>query len=98
MRYRIDDRDLAAFIVYAGRELSLDRSRERILNHEGPFREQYVAGKKANLADVAACRELNKKTLFRVTNRSTLQYGYPAGQKTSSLRIKVWILPKLSLN
>ncbi len=61
MNFRIDDRDLAAFIVYAARERSLDASLR-------------AASKYSRSDDhrksIDALRELNKKMLFRETRRS----------------------------
>lgn len=60
MNYRIDDRDLSAFLVYAARERSLDASL-RAANKYGRSDEH----KKS----IDALRELNKKMLFRETRR-----------------------------
>lgn len=60
MNYRIDDRDLNAFLVYAARERSLDASL-RAANKYGRSDEH----KKS----IDALRELNKKMLFRETRR-----------------------------
>ena len=60
MNYRIDDRDLSAFLVYAARERSLDASL-RAANKYGRSEEH----KKS----IDALRELNKKMLFRETRR-----------------------------
>ena len=60
MNFRIDDRDLSAFLVYAARERSLDASL-RAANKYGRSDEH----KKS----IDALRELNKKMLFRETRR-----------------------------
>ena len=61
MRFTIDDRDLAAFLVYAARERSLDAA-------------QRAAGNSVGSADhrqsIAALRELNRKMLLRETRHS----------------------------
>lgn len=62
MNFRIDDRDLSAFLVYAARERSLDASL-RAANKYGRSEEH----KKS----IDALRELNKKMLFRETRRDT---------------------------
>jgi hypothetical protein len=62
MHYRIDDRDLAAFLVYAARERSLDaslRAASRYARSDEPRK------------SIDALRELNKKMLFRETRRSS---------------------------
>jgi hypothetical protein len=60
MQYLVDDRDLAAFLVYASRELSLDAS----LRGAGgsPHFEEHRQS-------IAALRELNRKMLFKETRR-----------------------------
>ncbi|HEV3088140.1 MAG TPA: hypothetical protein VGX96_13030 [Candidatus Elarobacter sp.] len=60
MNFRIDERDLSAFLVYAARERSLDASL-RAANKYGRSDEH----KKS----IDALRELNKKMLFRETRR-----------------------------
>lgn len=60
MIFRIDDRDLSAFLVYAARERSLDASL-RAANKYGRSDEH----KKS----IDALRELNKKMLYRETRR-----------------------------
>ena len=61
MKIRIDDRDLAAFLVYAARERSLDSSL-RAASRYGRSEEHQQS--------LAALRELNKKMLFRDTRKS----------------------------
>ena len=60
MNYRIDDRDLSAFLVYAARERSLDAS----------LRAAHKYGRsEEHKKSIDALRELNKKMLFRETRR-----------------------------
>jgi hypothetical protein len=61
MNYRIDDRDLAAFLVYATRERSLDASLRAASRY---------ARADDHRKSIDALRELNKKMLFRETRRS----------------------------
>jgi hypothetical protein len=63
MKYRVDDRDLAAFLVYAARERSLDSS-VRAASRYGRSEEHQQS--------IEALRELNKKMLFRETRNSGL--------------------------
>jgi hypothetical protein len=58
----IDDRDLAAFLVYAARERALDES----LRNAGRFAERGEHQK-----SIDALRELNKRMLFRETRNDT---------------------------
>lgn len=59
--YSLDDRDFAAFLVYAARELSLDAS---LRAAEGtPHAEEHRQS-------ITALRELNKKMLFKETRRA----------------------------
>lgn len=61
MNYLVDDRDLAAFLVYASRELSLDAS---LRGASGtPHFEEHRQS-------IAALRELNRKMLFKETRRA----------------------------
>jgi hypothetical protein len=62
MDYRIDERDLSAFLIYAARERSLDASL-RAATRYGRSEEH----KKS----IDALRELNKKMLFRETRRNS---------------------------
>jgi hypothetical protein len=62
MNYRIEDRDLSAFLVYASRERSLDASL-RAANRYGRSDE--------HRRSIDALRELNKKMLFRETRRNS---------------------------
>jgi hypothetical protein len=57
---RVDDRDLAAFLIYAARERSLDNA----LRAATKFSRSPEAR-----ASIEALRELNKKMLFRETRR-----------------------------
>lgn len=59
MPFHIDDRDLAAFLVYASRERSLDAS-QRSAGY----------GSEDHSRSIAALRELNRKMLLRETRRS----------------------------
>lgn len=61
MLFQIDDRDLAAFLVYAARERSLDASQRAAL---------YAAGSEDYRRSIAALRELNRKMLLRETRRT----------------------------
>jgi hypothetical protein len=60
MEFHVDDRDLAAFLVYAARERSLDQS-------------LYAAGRFSRVEDhrasIDALRELNRRMLIRETRR-----------------------------
>ena len=58
---RVDDRDLAAFLIYAARERSLDAS-TRTATKFGRSTE--------HKRSIDALRELNKKMLFRETRRT----------------------------
>jgi hypothetical protein len=60
MNYRLDDRDLSAFLVYAARERSLDASL-RAATKYGRSEE--------HKRSIDALRELNKKMLYRETRR-----------------------------
>ncbi len=62
MNFRIDDRDLAAFLVYATRERSLDASLRAASRY---------ARSDEHRKSIDALRELNKKMLFRETRRSS---------------------------
>ncbi|HTW84725.1 MAG TPA: hypothetical protein VMD91_11700 [Candidatus Sulfotelmatobacter sp.] len=62
MEFRIDDKDLSAFLVYASRERSLDASL-RAANRYGRSDE--------HRRSIDALRELNKKMLFRETRRNS---------------------------
>ncbi len=62
MNFRIDDRDLAAFLVYAARERSLDASLRAASRY---------ARSDEHRKSIDALRELNKKMLFRETRRSS---------------------------
>jgi hypothetical protein len=57
---RVEDRDLAAFLVYAARERSLDES----LRNAGRF-----VHSEEHRKSIEALRELNKRMLFRETRR-----------------------------
>jgi hypothetical protein len=59
-RFTSDDRDFAAFIIYAARELSLDASSRNVgqVNVEEHRR------------SIAALRELNKRMLFKETRNA----------------------------
>jgi hypothetical protein len=59
-QYLTDDRDYAAFVIYAARELSLDAS----LRNAAPF-----SGEE-HRRSIAALRELNKKMLFKETRHA----------------------------
>jgi hypothetical protein len=59
-RYSIDDRDFAAFVIYAARELSLDAS-SRTVGH---------ANAEEHRRSIAALRELNKRMLFKETRNA----------------------------
>lgn len=59
-QYSIEDRDFAAFIIYAARELSLDAS----------LRNTGAANADEHRRSIAALRELNKKMLFKETRRA----------------------------
>ncbi|MBD5634698.1 MAG: hypothetical protein IAI49_09490 [Candidatus Eremiobacteraeota bacterium] len=61
MEFRIDERDLSAFLVYASRERSLDASL-RAASKYGRTQEHQKS--------IDALRELNKKMLFRETRRN----------------------------
>ncbi len=61
MNVRIDDHDLAAFLVYATRERSLDASLRAASKY---------ARSDEHRKSIDALRELNKKMLFRETRRS----------------------------
>jgi len=63
MNYRIDDRDLAAFLIYAARERSLDASLRAASRY---------ARSEEHHKSIGALRELNKKMLFRETRHSNL--------------------------
>lgn len=56
----IDDRDLAAFLIYAARERSLDKSLRAAIKYGRSEEHQ---------KSIAALRELNRKVLFRETRR-----------------------------
>jgi len=58
---RIDDRDLAAFLVYATRERSLDSSLRAASKY---------SRSEDHARSIDALRELNKKMLFRETRRT----------------------------
>ena len=60
MNFRIDERDLSAFLVYAARERSLDASL-RAATKYGRSEE--------HKRSIDALRELNKKMLYRETRR-----------------------------
>ncbi len=60
MNYRIDDRDLSAFLVYAARERSLDASLRTAAKY---------GRSEEHKKSIDALRELNKKMLFRETRR-----------------------------
>jgi hypothetical protein len=60
MNFRLDDRDLSAFLVYAARERSLDASL-RAATKYGRSEE--------HKRSIDALRELNKKMLYRETRR-----------------------------
>lgn len=60
MSFRVDERDLNAFLVYAARERSLDASL-RAANR--------YARSDEHRRSIDALRELNKKMLFRETRR-----------------------------
>jgi hypothetical protein len=62
MDFRIDDRDLSAFLVYAARERSLDASLRAASRYERADEHR---------KSIDALRELNKKFLFRETRRSS---------------------------
>jgi hypothetical protein len=62
MNYRIDDRDLAAFLVYAARERSLDASLRAASRYSRSAEHQ---------KSIDALRDLNKKMLFRETRHSS---------------------------
>jgi hypothetical protein len=61
MDFQLDDRDLAAFLVYAARERSLDAS-QRAANRFSRTDEHRKS--------IDALRELNKRMLFRETRRN----------------------------
>ncbi|HEY4441600.1 MAG TPA: hypothetical protein VGN14_14170 [Candidatus Elarobacter sp.] len=65
MDFRIDDRDLSAFLVYAARERSLDASL-RAATKYGRSDE--------HRRSIDALRELNKKMLFRETRRDAYPF------------------------
>ena len=65
MDFHVDDRDLAAFLVYAARERSLDASL-RAANRFSRTEE--------HRSSIDALRELNKRMLFRETRRDI---GFP---------------------
>lgn len=60
MNFRVDDRDLSAFLIYAARERSLDAS----LNAATRFSRSDDHRK-----SIDALRDLNKRMLFRETRR-----------------------------
>jgi hypothetical protein len=62
MNFRVNDRDLAAFLVYAKRERSLDASLQAVskYSHSDEHRKS-----------IDALRELNSKMLIRETRRTT---------------------------
>lgn len=62
MSHQIDDRDLAAFLVYATRERSLDASLRAASKY---------ARSDEHRKSIDALRDLNKKMLFRETRRSS---------------------------
>jgi hypothetical protein len=61
MEFRIDDRDLSAFLAYAARERSLDASLRAAAKY-GRTREHQKS--------IDALRDLNTKMLLRDTRRS----------------------------
>jgi hypothetical protein len=65
MNFRLDDRDLSAFLVYAARERSLDASL-RAATKYGRSEE--------HKRSIDALRELNKKMLYRETRRDIPQF------------------------
>jgi hypothetical protein len=65
MNFRLDDRDLSAFLVYAARERSLDASL-RAATKYGRSEE--------HKRSIDALRELNKKMLYRETRRDIQQF------------------------
>ena len=60
MDFHIDDRDLAAFLLYAARERNLDASQHAASRYTRP---------EAHQQSIDALRELNKRMLFRETQR-----------------------------
>jgi hypothetical protein len=60
MDFRIDDRDLSAFLIYAARERNLDASQRAVSRY---------ARTDEHLEAVNALRELNKRMLFRETQQ-----------------------------
>jgi hypothetical protein len=60
MNFRVDDRDLAAFLVYAARERSLDASLRSA---------SMLARSEEHRESIAALRDLNRRMLFRETRR-----------------------------
>ena len=62
MNFRVTDRDLAVFLVYAKRERSLDASQLAVSKY--PHSDEHRRS-------IEALRELNCKMLLRETRRST---------------------------
>lgn len=60
MNFRVDDRDLAAFLIYAARERSLDASLDAATR---------FARSDDHRKSIDALRDLNKRMLFRETRR-----------------------------
>jgi hypothetical protein len=60
MDFTVDDRDLAAFLIYAARERSLDASAQSV----GRF-----SRVEDHRASIEALRELNRRMLIRETRR-----------------------------
>jgi len=61
MEFHIDDRDLAAFLLYAARERNLDVSQRAASRY---------ARSEEHQAAIAALRDFNKRMLFRETRRN----------------------------